>query len=327
MNLKEYSLIIDGGTTNTRFTLTDLNQVIARTECRVGAVNADGPASNEALKQAVKNKIKELKEQNNCKINDIYASGMITSNVGLFELAHIEAPVTLKNLSKGIRSIRMPEICKEAVFHFIPGIRFNNQPFIGTDMLRGEETEIFGAVNQEEDKSIFFLHFGSHNKLMYYNHKAIQNCVTTIGGELLWAILNHTILKSSSANLGEPFILEEEYVKLGFNETRKSHLSRSIFQGRIHQVVDGNSREQILSYSYGAVMGTDMEAFMPLLKQRADRCVLYGREAFIKTFLICLSLIGEEEIAQLKTEIIPYEESEWLSFKGVMKIWEGMEKT
>lgn len=318
--MKEYSLIIDGGTTNTRFTLLEQNTVISRTECKIGAANADSSAVNEPLKQVVKDKITELKEQYKGVITDIFASGMITSNAGLFELAHIEAPASLEALAGGIRPVRMPEICEEAVFHFIPGVRFPNQPSIGMDLMRGEEMEIMGALKQEEeDRSLLFLHFGSHNKLMFYGGGAIQNSITTIGGELLWAIIHHTILKSSATDPSESFAMDKEYVKAGFQETKRSNISRSTFQGRILQVAGQAGKEQVLSYIYGAVMYTDMQAFAPLLKQKADKCILYGREAFIKAFLICLSL-PEEEIPQLKTEIIPYEESQWLSFKGVQKI-------
>lgn len=318
--MKEYSLIIDGGTTNTRFTLLDRNTVISRTICKVGASSADSSGANEQLKKAVKDKIAALKEQFDCAITDIYASGMITSNAGLFELAHIEAPASLKALYRGIRTISMSEICEDGVFHFIPGIRFHNQPGIGIDMMRGEEVEIFGALKQEDEaKALLFLHFGSHNKLIFYRDENIQNSITTIGGELLWAILNHTILKSSAGELPEAFDLDEEYVKAGFKETEKNNISRSMFQGRIRQVVGKAGKEQVLSYICGAVMYTDLQAFIPLLEQQADKCILYGREAFIQTFLICLPLL-EFKIPRFKIEIIPYEESEWLSFKGVQKI-------
>ena len=67
-------------------------------------------------------------------------------------------------------------------------------------------------------------------------------------------------------------------------------------------------------------MCIDMQAFIPLLKQKADKCIIYGRETFMKAFCICLSLSGEEEISRIKLETIPYAESEWLSLKGVQRI-------
>ena len=321
MRLKVYDLIIDGGTTNTRFTLLDQNKIILRTECKVGAANADSSTINEQLKRAVKDKIVKLEEQNKCIIKDIYASGMITSNAGLFELPHLEAPVSLKSLATGIRSIKLPEISEKAVFHFIPGIRFDNQPNYGTDMLRGEEVEIIGVLEPEDEKkSILFLHFGSHNKLMYYADGAIQNAITTIGGELLWAIINDTILKSSVTKLDEPFTLDEEYVKIGYKETKENNISRSLFQGRIHQVIDMASKEQVLSYIYGAIMCIDLQAFMTLMKQKTDKCVIYGRDTFIKAFNICLPFLQDEDIKGKNIIIISYEESEWLSVKGVQRI-------
>ncbi|GEM_PF-1062531 len=318
--MKEYNLIIDGGTTNTRFTLLDQDKPVLRTECRVGAVNANSSSANEQLKKAVINKINELEEQNNCIITEIFASGMITSNAGLYELPHLEAPVSFLDLAEGVQVRKLPGFSERALFHFIPGIIFHNQPRFGIDMLRGEEVEIIGALKPEDkDKSILFLHFGSHNKLMYYTEGMIQNAVTTIGGELFWTIITDTIIKSSVGRMKESFTLDEDYVKIGFKETKENNISRSVFQARIHHVVNQAGPKQVISYICGAVMNIDLQAFAPLLNQRADKYIIYGREIFIEAFNICLPLL-ENGTFQNKMEVISYEESEWLSVKGVQVI-------
>lgn len=321
--VNEYNLIIDGGTTNTRFVLMDNKneRIVNRIERRVGASNATSAAENEELKAAVKNVICKLQKQNNCIIKNVYASGMITSNAGLYELAHIEAPATIENIQAGIHTISMPEISQNALFHFIPGIKFQNQRMIGIDMMRGEEVEIFGALESEDyQKSIMFLHFGSHNKLIFVKKGVISNAITTIGGELLWAIANETILKSSVGNFEETFDIDNNYIEMGYNEAKENNISRALFLARIHQVINQATEEQIKSYLYGALMFVDLQAFSKLLNNKTDKIVLYGRDNFVKAFKTCIRLFAGKEVHSAEMIEIDFEESEKLSIQGVKMI-------
>jgi 2-dehydro-3-deoxygalactonokinase len=321
--VNEYNLVIDGGTTNTRFVLMDHKneKIVNRIERKVGASNATSASENEELKTTVKDVICELQKQNDCIIKNVYASGMITSNAGLYELAHIEAPATVEKIQSGIHTVSMPEISQNALFHFIPGIKFQNQRTIGMDMMRGEEVEIFGALEPEDyQKSIMFVHFGSHNKLIFVKNGVISNAITTIGGELLWAIANETILKSSIGNFEETFEIDNDYVELGYHEAKENNISRALFLARIYQVINQATEEQVKSFLYGALMFVDLQAFSKLLGNKADKIVLYGRDNFVKTFKTCIRLFAGKEITSAEIKEIDFEESEKLSIQGVKMI-------
>lgn len=325
MTLSDCILLIDGGTTNTRFTLLNGEKVVLRTERRIGAADKQG-SQNELLFEAVKSEIQVLQAKSGLAIRDVFASGMITSANGLMEIPHIPAPAGLYDLAQGMHTCRLDTV-SQIPFHFIPGIRFSGEAPGEADMMRGEETEVFGAIGPcEEDRSILFLHFGSHNKLIHYHKGKIVRAVTTMSGELLWALKESTILKSSLCDLTD-FELSESDVLAGFQTARDSGLTRALFETRILHVLYKAAPDRAMSFLYGALMAADIQAFAPIFRGQIDQVVLYGRDRFMDVFIICVNAFQKDLIAPDKIHRISYEESQWLSVKGIQKIrkaWEGL---
>lgn len=319
--MEDYILIIDGGTTNTRFTLVKESTTIAYATKRIGASDSGGSTGNHRLEEAVKEAIGQMEATHRCRIGTVLAAGMITSNAGLMEVAHLEAPVALKRLAASVKPCRLPHISQQATFYFVPGIKFNDssEGHYAKDILRGEETEIYGAVSPEDmDKTILFIHFGSHNKIIRYSEGTITKSITTISGELLWALANSTILKSSVGGL-EQCEPDPRYVLKGYFASRELDLTRSLFMARINQVMGGATGEQTLSYLYGCLMYSDLKAFSGLLREKADKLVLYGRDHFIKAFLVCLP--EQHGGYKSKIEVIGFEDSQKLSINGLKLIY------
>ena len=98
-------LWIDGGTTNTRFTLTRGEDVVERTCRRVGAANADISLHNAPLAAAVADETAALERRHGVRIERVCASGMITSQNGLVEVPHLPAPTGLCELAKGVKTV------------------------------------------------------------------------------------------------------------------------------------------------------------------------------------------------------------------------------
>lgn len=316
-------LLIDGGTTNTRFTLVDGEKVVLRTWRKIGAADKQG-SQNELLFEAVKAEIQALQEQSGLKIDDIFASGMITSANGLMEIPHIPAPAGLYDLAGGVQTCLLDKVC-QLPFHFVPGIKFAGETMEEADMLRGEEAEVFGAITpKEENSSILFLHFGSHNKLIHYHKGKIVRAVTTMSGELLWALKESTILKSSLCDLTD-FELSKDDVLEGFLAAKKLGLTRAMFETRILHVLYKARQDRALSFLYGALTASDMQAFAPFFKEQADRVMLYGRDRFMDAFILCAEDFQNSLLGPGKVRRISFEDSQWLSVKGIQKIrraWE-----
>ena len=99
---------VDSGTTNSRVWLIRNRQVLAKKQVAVGVRNTAIDGNNHALMRGVQQAILELSngiESENLPQIAI-AAGMITSNLGLHEVKHVQAPVGIEALANGIETRR-----------------------------------------------------------------------------------------------------------------------------------------------------------------------------------------------------------------------------
>ena len=144
---------------------------IYKSEIGVRVTAVEG--NNKRLAGAIREGIQTLLNRNNLTIHQIasvYASGMITSNVGLTEVPHIEAPAGLEDFAAAVRAVLIPEVF-ELPIHFIPGLKNSNAVDMETlesmDIMRGEETEALALLSLITVKGAVLLALpGSHNKFV-----------------------------------------------------------------------------------------------------------------------------------------------------------------
>ena len=154
-----FEIWIDGGTTNTRFTLTEDGRVLERVSRHVGASSAEADG-NRALREAVAEELSVIQARHGLRAERVVIAGMITSGSGLYELAHVPAPAGADELAAGAKQIEMPDVTPAPIL-CLPGVKCfcDGQ----SDMMRGEEVEIMGALGAPEEGPRAFIHFGSHN--------------------------------------------------------------------------------------------------------------------------------------------------------------------
>ncbi|MBQ9921538.1 MAG: 2-dehydro-3-deoxygalactonokinase, partial [Clostridia bacterium] len=156
-------ITIDGGTTNTRVSLVKGDDIICTKRIAMGA--GDCIQSADKLKSEIKLAIEAILAENSLVFGDIeavVASGMITSEYGLYTLPHIVAPVGIKQLYDGMKKVMLEDICP-LPFFFIPGVKIQGE-LCDTDMMRGEETELMGIMQSGGEAYVLP---GSHSKLIF----------------------------------------------------------------------------------------------------------------------------------------------------------------
>lgn len=306
------TVMIDGGTTNTRLTLVRGNEIVCRRECPVGA-----GSTGDDLQACVRAELAALERK--VPVDRICIAGMITSEKGLVEIPHIAAPAGVADLAAAVRTVSLPDVTKEPVL-CIPGVKTLGKSAEKCDMMRGEETEVMGDLWERPARGRrLYVHFGSHNKAILVENGRIRSSVTTISGELLSAVLRETIVGSSAGGL-EGFRLDPEAAVKGCRLCAENGLSRALFQGRLAAVLGGE--KQVLSMIIGMLCREDAMAFAPILREEMDELVLYGRDAFIEGFMAC----RKEMTPQIPVRVIGHEESRWLSVKGMMAVLRQKEK-
>ena len=249
--MKTY-ITIDGGTTNTRLNLVIGRNIKRTIKLNVGAKK--GIESRDILKQEINKAVSALCA--GVKIDRIIASGMITSEFGLYNLPHIPAPAGIRELHNGIHEIVIKDICDTPIV-FIPGVIISDGTLAGTDMMRGEETELFGLSSNPACNCLYILP-GSHSKIIRMDNLGrIASFITTLTGEMVYAAANDTILKDA-VDISQNKI-DDNYLIIGYNYCEQNGLNESLFKVRILKNIFSADLTAAYSFFIGAILHDEVK--------------------------------------------------------------------
>ena len=117
--MKNYTITIDTGTTNTRvFLFNEKNEVAASAKSEIGVRITAIDGNNNRLKTAIRGCLEEVLKQAGItydEVKKVVASGMITSNVGLVEIPHVVAPASAEDLAEAAKSVLIEDVCGTGV--------------------------------------------------------------------------------------------------------------------------------------------------------------------------------------------------------------------
>jgi 2-dehydro-3-deoxygalactonokinase len=277
-------LAVDSGTTNSRVWLMRDLKVLDRRQVEVGVRNTTLDGDVRALIAGIRGAVAELRGSSSPATDPQFAiaAGMITSNLGLHEVRHAQAPAGIDELALRIEKRVFPEIDGLPIY-FIPGVRSGptratpNQ--VSTiDIIRGEETEVLGALQElGVTGPLLYIHLGSHTKLIEVDRSnRIAGGRSTLAGELLKAVRGHTILKDSlPENLAES--LDLSLLDEGWNTTRAHGFLRALYLVRVLQLNSNDSKERIQSFLLGSILSEEFRCLDSLLAEKPyDKFILSG---------------------------------------------------
>jgi len=279
-------LAIDCGTTNTRVWLIRDGQVAARAEVMAGVRDTARTGSVAALREGISQAVEQATARSGSdRPSWALAAGMITSNLGLNELPHAPAPVSSGDLAQAVEAVSFPELDSLTVY-FVRGVRtgpiecrLDEAP--QCDIIRGEETEIFGALETlGAEGPLLYIHLGSHTKMVRIDrHNRIASGITTLAGELDYVVRTQTILAGSlKSDQAEPF--DGEMLDRGAAWVEQYGLSRSLFLIRILDQSGQYTTAQLVSLFAGAIAFGDIQAIRGhRLAEKGTSVILSGRTA------------------------------------------------
>lgn len=282
---------IDSGTTNTRISLVRDNNVIDTMKYHCGT-----KCSKDELKLTLKKGISEILVKNNADektANKIIASGMITSELGLIDLEHITAPVGLKELNEGIVEKSFEDI-SSIPFSFIRGVKIFGENLDDTDMLRGEEAELFGIIDGE---GVYVLP-GSHSKILVVDDtERITTFKTMLTGEMLSSIAANTILKESLPDIS--VTADEEYLFVGLSYAREHGINEALFKVRVLKNIFKKSNEQVMGFFMGAVLCDEINFILSLSPKKIT---IGGNAILKKPMSVILNKLSSSKVITLNEE-------------------------
>ncbi len=295
-------IVIDGGTTTTRIGLADGERIIDKIKISLGArANMEAPGS---LQRAVREGIETLLERHAASPECIIAAGMITSEFGLFALPHISAPAGIEELSEGIKQVYLDEI-SPLPFYFVPGIKTWGE-LEKTDMMRGEECEVFGIA----DGDAVYVLPGSHSKVITVKSGKITDFRTLLTGEMAASLAGGTILKDA---VSFDAALDEGYLLRGYDCAQKNGLNEALFKTRILKNLLGADENEVYSFFLGAVLEGEIRT---ILAGENKRIVVAGKAELRDATVAILKTKG------IQAEAASNDAVEQSTFLGMIRIFE-----
>src|SRR6185295_6120032 len=118
------------------------------------------------------------------------ASGMIGSKQGWMEAPYVAAPASLRQMSAALTTVEVPG---HRPLQIVPGVSCRDQLGV-PDVMRGEETQLFGALAGGSGGTRSFVLPGTHSKWAVTGNSGIQRFSTFMTGEVFAVLKAHSIL-------------------------------------------------------------------------------------------------------------------------------------
>jgi 2-dehydro-3-deoxygalactonokinase len=302
-------IALDGGTTNTRARLLHGARVAATARRAVGVRDtvlgdpssrptAGAPADRAALLRAVREVVEEVRGVGEGRRAPLVAAGMLSSEVGLFAVPHVVAPAGLDELARASVLVTAPEVDERPIL-VVPGVRTpaaeGHWGWLESDVMRGEECETLGAHaalvadgRLAPGRGAVFLWPGSHTKLVEVDAEGrISRSFTTLAGEILQAVAQHTLL-AASLPPALPDRLDRDAAINGGFAGEHFGLGRAAFLVRIAALDGALDEDGRASFWIGAAIAADVAALADHPILRADRPMYVGGRLPSRSFYSAL---------------------------------------
>jgi 2-dehydro-3-deoxygalactonokinase len=195
----------------------------------------------------------------------IVACGMVGSKHGWCEVPYVNCPVDLRALVKETRHVDTGLGCK---LWIVPGARC--EPIDGPpDVMRGEETQIIGALLQQPqlNAGVTFVLPGTHSKWASIRNGELINFQTYMTGELYAILREHStlgrLMPLSNNDDEDTAQIKLVGFRAGLNAARtnpNSALSQQLFGVRTLALTDKLLPQAVPEYLSGLLIGYELLA-------------------------------------------------------------------
>ena len=243
-------LAVDWGTTNVRAWLVDGARVLRRREFALGVGQLQ-------LGEAARRFRDTIRPAMDAAESPAILCGMIGSTLGWEVAPYLDCPVDFRALHEGLHRVR----AAGPPAWIVPGLKAQ-RPDGGPDVMRGEETQLFGWALGDGSRCAgehLVCLPGTHTKWIRFVDGRIGSFVTVMTGELFALLRNHSVLRAGPAQDDDTaFALGLEAAGNG------SALASRMFTARSRVVGGDMAPSQVESYLSGLLIGAEA-ASLPAL--------------------------------------------------------------
>lgn len=221
----------------------------------------------------------------------VIASGMIGSRQGWVEVPYVPCPAGLPQLARGLGTARLPG---GRVAHVVPGVLRPADDAVFPDVMRGEETQIFGAHDGSGGRYVLP---GTHSKWATCEAGLITDFTTYMTGEVFDVLRRHSILGRLMTGEAE----DEAAFGRGLRQAHQSagappgRLLHDLFSARTLGLTGAMPEAGLASYLSGLLIGSELQA--ALARSGAGRVTVLGSGGLTALYARALTTMGADVVA------------------------------
>lgn len=277
-------IAVDWGTSNARFALCDRAGEALEIRKGPGAVESRGRFAEifDAQTADWRHAHGDL---------EAYLCGMAGSAIGWVEAPYLPAPIDLNELADAPVKIR------DRV-SVVPGMRCTN-PLGAPDVMRGEETQLFGALCRGELGSGHRVVCmpGTHTKWAAMAGGSLQEFLTAPTGEIFATLCEHTVLVRDRST---PITHVAAEFELGLTEAARHRgmLLHQIFQARSLRLDRQLTAEGAASWISGLLIGSDVSGALDLFAEHdaSEAVLIIGAPQLTAAYATALARAGRKSV-------------------------------
>jgi 2-dehydro-3-deoxygalactonokinase len=253
----------DWGTSHLRLFLCDAQGAVLDSRTGPGAIDTSGHFSDvfESLAAPWEESLGTL---------PAVLCGMVGSSIGWVQVPYVACPVKPERIADACVSLRGGSI------HIVPGLSCRNR-FDAPDFLRGEETQILGALQLapalRQGRRLLCLP-GTHTKWVSLEDGLVREFSTASTGELFAVVCKHSVLVGKYGS-GETRTDAEAFKNglASFNAFPHAQLLHRLFECRSRQL-SGELRAPA-AYLSGLLIASDVHGALRMLSSSIETRMVY----------------------------------------------------
>jgi 2-dehydro-3-deoxygalactonokinase len=291
---------IDWGTTQMRaYRISSDGTALERRESNLGIAAVRDRDFDSALRSLIDGWQPDAPDR-----KPIILCGMIGSKQGWWEVPYCHCPVRVQDLARALNAFETTA----GPAWIVGGISATDERG-HRDVMRGEETQIFGAVPPTGRQIVVAP--GTHSKWTMVQDGVIENFRTYMTGEIYAVLRQHSILGRLMQD-GEADNHDELAFRDGVRQVlRDPDLLHSLFSVRTRGLFEPNSQSGLASYLSGILIGSEVSGAARHFP--GNSVIVIASQTLGRLYGLALAIAGFSDIR--------YVDGNEASLKGLWRLW------
>ena len=221
--------------------------------------------------------------------------GMVGSSFGWVQAPYVPCPARPEHIAAACASIDNGHI------HIVPGLSCHNR-FGAPDVLRGEETQLLGALGQLQPHQLVCLP-GTHTKWAVVEEGQIRDFFTAPAGELFAVLRDHSVLvrppQRGNAATDAKTPVDVAADSAAFNKAAASvaaqpdaNILHRLFECRSRPLTGDLPPTAAAAYLSGLLIASDVHGALRTLPSRPTTVVLIGAPQLTQLYATACATLG-----------------------------------